>query len=116
MHFDALTLACIAQELRSSLLGGRVQQALLPDEHSVGLEVYAQSRRSYLLLSAHYRKQLNCTRDSLRAAHEASAGLMRQAAPHASTMPRTVPSRPSKGAIAAIVSRAIRPCSRERVS
>ena len=52
MHFDALTLACIAQEVRSALLGGRVQQALLPDEDSVGLEVYAQRRRFYLLISA----------------------------------------------------------------
>lgn len=52
MHFDALTLACIAQEVRSTLLGGRVQQALLPDEDSVGLEVYAQGQRFYLFLSA----------------------------------------------------------------
>lgn len=52
MHFDALTLACIAQEVRSSLLGGRVQQALLPTEDSVGLEVYAQRQRFYLLISA----------------------------------------------------------------
>ncbi len=52
MHFDALTLACIAQELRSSIAGGRVQQALLPDAHSAGLEVYAQRKRYYLLLSA----------------------------------------------------------------
>ncbi len=52
MHFDALTLACIAHELRGSVAGGRVQQALLPDAHSVGLEIYAQRVRAYLLLSA----------------------------------------------------------------
>ena len=52
MHFDALTLACIADELRSTILGGRVQQVLLPDAESTGLEVYAQRERQYLLLSA----------------------------------------------------------------
>jgi len=52
MHYYNLTLACIAQELRSSIAGGRVQQALLPDAHSAGLEVYAQRKRYYLLLSA----------------------------------------------------------------
>ena len=46
MHFDALTLACVADELRSDILGGRVQQALLqPDAESIGLEVYAQRER-----------------------------------------------------------------------
>ena len=52
MHFDALTLAAVAYELRETLLGGRVQQVLLPDAYSVGLEVYAQRQRRYLLLSA----------------------------------------------------------------
>jgi predicted ribosome quality control (RQC) complex YloA/Tae2 family protein len=52
MHFDALTLAAVVHELRETLLGGRVQQVVLPDAHSVGLEVYAQRQRRYLLLSA----------------------------------------------------------------
>lgn len=43
MPFDALTLDCVADELRSTILGGRVQQALLPDAESIGLEVYEKS-------------------------------------------------------------------------
>ena len=52
MHFDALTLACVTSELKILLNEGRVQQVLLPDEHSIGLEVYARRQRHYLLLSA----------------------------------------------------------------
>ncbi len=53
MHFDALTLAAVTDELNEHLAGGRVQQVVLPDAHSVGLEVYAHRRRHYLLLAAH---------------------------------------------------------------
>lgn len=53
MHFDALTLAAVADELKRTILGGRVQQILLPDAHSVGMEIYAERERRYLLLSAH---------------------------------------------------------------
>jgi predicted ribosome quality control (RQC) complex YloA/Tae2 family protein len=52
MHFDALALACVAYELAETLMGGRVQQVLLPDAHSVGLEIYAQRQRRYLFASA----------------------------------------------------------------
>ncbi|RIK39959.1 MAG: hypothetical protein DCC57_19840, partial [Chloroflexi bacterium] len=51
MHFDALTLVCVAQELQSELTGGRIQQVVLPHDAAVGLEVYAQRRRRYLLLN-----------------------------------------------------------------
>lgn len=53
MHFDALTLAAMAAELNTTIRGGRVQQILLPDAHSVGMEIYANHQRHYLLLSAH---------------------------------------------------------------
>ncbi|MBX2999095.1 MAG: NFACT family protein [Caldilineaceae bacterium] len=53
MHFDALTLAAVVDELRRALSNGRVQQVLLPDERSIGLEIYADRQRHYLLLSAH---------------------------------------------------------------
>lgn len=53
MHFDALTLAAVADELKETLTGGRVQQILLPDSQSVGMEIYAERQRHYLLLSAH---------------------------------------------------------------
>lgn len=53
MYFDALTLAAVADELRTTILGGRIQHVLLPSQLSVALEIYAQGRRRYLILSAH---------------------------------------------------------------
>ncbi|MBI1293782.1 DUF814 domain-containing protein [bacterium] len=53
MHFDALTLAAVRDELSRLLQGGRVQQVILPDAKSVGMEVYANRQRYHLLLSAH---------------------------------------------------------------
>ncbi len=49
--FDALTTAAIADELRAALVGGRVQDVVQLDRHSIGLEVYAHHQRRYLLLS-----------------------------------------------------------------
>jgi len=53
MYFDALTMAAVADELRTQILGGRVQTVLLPDDLSIGMEVYAHGERRYLLASAH---------------------------------------------------------------
>jgi predicted ribosome quality control (RQC) complex YloA/Tae2 family protein len=53
MYFDALTMASVADELRAVLLDGRVQRVLLPDDLSLGLEIYGQGTRRYLLASAH---------------------------------------------------------------
>ncbi len=52
MHFDALTLACITHELQETIVGGRVQQVVLVDDFSIGLEIYAARQRHYLLISA----------------------------------------------------------------
>ena len=52
MHVDALTLAAITADLQKTVAGGRVQQVLLTDPFSIGLEVYAHATRSYLLISA----------------------------------------------------------------
>jgi predicted ribosome quality control (RQC) complex YloA/Tae2 family protein len=52
MYFDALTLTAVADELRATILGGRVQRVLLPGPLSIGLEVYAQRQRYQLLASA----------------------------------------------------------------
>ncbi len=49
--FDALTTAAVADELHDVLIGGRVQDLVQPNRHSVGLEVYAHHQRHYLLLS-----------------------------------------------------------------
>jgi len=50
MHVDHLTLACLRDRL-DGLLGARVQRVVLPNERSVGLEVYA-GQRLQLLISA----------------------------------------------------------------
>ncbi len=50
MHVDHLTLACLRDRL-DGLLGARVQRVVLPDERSIGLELYA-GRRLQLLISA----------------------------------------------------------------
>lgn len=53
MYFDSLTLAAVADELRETILGGRIQRVLLTGPLSVGLEIYARGRRYQLLASAH---------------------------------------------------------------
>ncbi|NCC32956.1 MAG: DUF814 domain-containing protein, partial [Chloroflexia bacterium] len=53
MYFDALTLAAVAEELRATILHGRVQRVLLTGPLSLGLEVYAHGRRYQVLASAH---------------------------------------------------------------
>ena len=50
MHVDHLTLACLRDRL-DGLLGARVQRVVLPDERSVGLELFAGDRFQ-LLISA----------------------------------------------------------------
>lgn len=52
MYFDVLTTAAMADELNATLTGGRVQDVVLVDPLSLGLEVYAGHERRYLLLSA----------------------------------------------------------------
>lgn len=50
MHVDYLTLACLRDQL-DGLLGARVQRVVLPNERSIGLELYA-GERLQLLISA----------------------------------------------------------------
>jgi predicted ribosome quality control (RQC) complex YloA/Tae2 family protein len=77
MYFDALTMACVADELRATVLGGRVQQVLLPDPLSVGLEIYARHQRQYLLSSAHADLgRLLLTSEKLRRGVEKETGLL----------------------------------------
>ena len=77
MFFDALTMACIADELRATVLGGRVQQALLPDPLSVGLEIYAGRQRHFMLASAHSEiGRLVLASDKLRRGSDTETGLL----------------------------------------
>ncbi len=50
MPLDALALACIVHELRAWGVPARVQQVLMPNPHTVALELYAQRQRRYLFL------------------------------------------------------------------
>ena len=60
-------MAAVADELRAQILGGRVQNVLLPDDLSVGMEVYAHGERRYLLGSAHPEyARLHLTGEKLR--------------------------------------------------
>ena len=77
MFFDALTMACVASELRATVLGGRVQQALLPDPLSIGLEIYAGHRRHFMLASAHAETcRLVLASDKLRRGSDTETGLL----------------------------------------
>ncbi|MEO8286334.1 MAG: NFACT RNA binding domain-containing protein [Chloroflexota bacterium] len=54
MPFDALTLAAVRQELQQKLVGGRIQNVIMPGPLAVSLEVYRPGTgRAHLLLSAH---------------------------------------------------------------
>ncbi len=43
MHFDALTLAAVVDELQDTVVGGRVQQIVMTDPYSIGMEIYASA-------------------------------------------------------------------------
>lgn len=77
MYFDALTTAAVADELRTTMLGGRIQAVLQPDEWSIGLEVYAGHQRRYLLLSAHpdYAR-IHLVKEKLRRGVESASPLL----------------------------------------
>ena len=55
MNLDAVAVAAMADELRETILHGRVQRVLLLDPLSIGLEVFQAGRRHQLLLSANPR-------------------------------------------------------------
>ncbi len=77
MFFDALTMACVAGELRSTILGGRVQQVVLPDSLTVGFEIYAHGQRQYLVACAHAELgRLLLTSEKLRRGVEKETGLL----------------------------------------
>ncbi len=53
MNLDTFTISALADELRESIVGGRIQDVIDVDALSIGLEIYANRRRRYLFLSAH---------------------------------------------------------------
>ena len=77
MFFDALTMACVADQLRSTILGGRIQQVLLPGPRAVGMEVYAGHRRHYLYASAHSQQcRVHLSSEKLRRGVDKETGLL----------------------------------------
>ena len=77
MYFDALCMACMADELRQQILGGRVQQVLIPDKLSVGLEIYCRHERHYLMASAHAELgRVLLASEKLRRGEEKPTGLL----------------------------------------
>jgi predicted ribosome quality control (RQC) complex YloA/Tae2 family protein len=67
MHYDALTLSCMVAEIQRDLVPGRIQQVLLVDDHTVGLEIYAAGVRHQLLVAtAAGSARLHCARHKLR--------------------------------------------------
>jgi predicted ribosome quality control (RQC) complex YloA/Tae2 family protein len=73
MYFDALTLAAVADELRETIVGGRVQRVLLTGPLSIGLEIYAHGTRHHLIASAdptHARVHLVQARLTRGVAHD----------------------------------------------
>jgi predicted ribosome quality control (RQC) complex YloA/Tae2 family protein len=63
--FDTLTTTALVDELTLRLLGGRIQKVLQLDAESIGLEIYVDHQRLYLVVSAnsrHPRLYLTSTR------------------------------------------------------
>ncbi len=52
MYFDVFTVSAVVDELRDCVLGGRVQDVLDLNETAIGLEIYANRQRHYLVLNA----------------------------------------------------------------
>lgn len=67
MYLDAFTLSALVDEFMDLLVGGRVQDVLDVDASSIGLEIYANHQRYYLLLSADSRMpRVHLVRERLR--------------------------------------------------
>ncbi len=77
MYIDAVTIAALTAEFNETLLGGRVQKVVQVDEMSVGMEIYANHHRHYLLISAR-SDAARCLRvsDRLRRGTEKPSPLM----------------------------------------
>jgi len=71
-----VTIMALLGELGATLSGGRVQDTLEVDEESIGLEIYANHQRHYLLLSAHQQfARVHLSSEKLRRGVEAPSPL-----------------------------------------
>jgi predicted ribosome quality control (RQC) complex YloA/Tae2 family protein len=53
MQVDALTLAAVASEFRSTLIGARIEDVIQPTPNAVALQTYGSGRSRWLIASAH---------------------------------------------------------------
>lgn len=51
MYIDSFTVSALVDEFMDMIVGGRVQDTVDADDNSIALEIYANHRRHYLLLS-----------------------------------------------------------------
>ncbi|MCK6577214.1 MAG: NFACT family protein [Anaerolineae bacterium] len=67
MPLDVFALSALVDEFLDVLVGGRVQDSVCIDSDTLGLEIYANHRRQYLLLSADaQRPRVHLVGDKLR--------------------------------------------------
>lgn len=52
MYFDSFVISCLIDEFMDTIVGGRIQDIIDVDATGVGLEIYANSKRNYLYISA----------------------------------------------------------------
>lgn len=77
MNFDALTAVAVRRELAATLSGGRVQRVVLPDERSVGLEIYAGGTAHQLLFCAEPgRARVHLVQEKLKRGVESASPLL----------------------------------------
>lgn len=55
MPFDALTMAAVADELETAVIGGQIQRIIQPSLHSVGISMYGSGKQHWLIASADAR-------------------------------------------------------------
>jgi len=53
MTMDTFTISALEDELKETIVGGRIQDVIDVDALGIGLEIYAHRSRRYLYLSAH---------------------------------------------------------------
>jgi predicted ribosome quality control (RQC) complex YloA/Tae2 family protein len=53
MQVDALTLAAVTSEFRSTLIGARIEDVIQPTPNAVALQTYGSGRSRWLIASAH---------------------------------------------------------------
>ncbi|MGQ9683972.1 MAG: Rqc2 family fibronectin-binding protein [Anaerolineae bacterium] len=83
MYYDTLATTAMVDELQQALSGGRVQDVVLVDALTLGLEVYAQKRRHYVVLSAQPgQARVHCVSEKLRRGPESPLPILLLARKH----------------------------------